>query len=85
MKTKHKNTPKQWATMTALVSVGFLAFMVVAGDENPENPMNIGAFCLIKGAAMAVIYGCYRVGKILDRKGLLPEVSEDDENEMWED
>lgn len=69
---------KQWACLTALVLVGFAAFLVLAGEEAPnEPPMPFGKFLAIKAGAMAVFALCALLGKYLYRKGLLPEIEED--------
>lgn len=63
----------QWAVLSALCFVGIVAFMVVAGDDDPNNPLPIGTWLLVKGVAMAVIALCVLTGKVLHRHGLLPD------------
>lgn len=70
MKAPHKYV--QWAIVSALFGVGFLAFMVIAGDDDPANPLPLGKWFLIKAVAAAVAYACYRVGWFLYSLGLLP-------------
>lgn len=72
MKTTVK-TYAQWAVFSALCLVGFVAFMVVAGDEDPMNPMPFARFFVLKMAALGVIALCVWIGKRLYRKGYLPE------------
>lgn len=75
MKAPHKFV--QWAIVSILFGVGFLAFMVVAGDDNPEQPLPLWDWFMIKGIAAAVIYACYRAGKHLYNLGLLPVMDDD--------
>lgn len=70
MKAPHKYV--QWSIVSALFGVGFLAFMVIAGDDDPANPLPLGKWFLIKAVAAAVVYACYRVGRFLYSLGLLP-------------
>lgn len=69
----------QWTVFSVLFTVGFLAFMVLAGEDDPSNPLPIGEWFLIKLSAMAVIGLCVLVGKWLNAKGLIPEISEEDD------
>ena len=43
------------------------------------NPLSIEKFFLIKGAAGLSLYLCYRLGSWLNSKGLIPEMSEEDD------
>lgn len=84
MKTKTKNTPKQWAITTALMTVGFIAFLILCGEETPGNPMPPGQFLAAKLAALAVLGGCIKAGKYLHGKGLIVDMDEEDD-EIQED
>lgn len=79
MKAPHKYV--QWAIVTALFGVGFLAFMVIAGDDDPANPLPIGKWFLIKAVAAAIVYACYRFGRFLYSLGLLPVMDIDMDEE----
>ena len=74
----------QWAVFYPLCLVGFFAFMVLAGDEDPMNPMPFGRWLLIKAIAGGVLALCVWVGKRLHRLGVLPEyidsITEDEED-----
>lgn len=72
-------TFKQWAILSAVCLVAFFAFMMLAGDEDPEHPLSLIAFLSVKAAALAVLIICYRVLVWLNRKGLLPDPKEEDE------
>lgn len=62
----------QWAVYVAIAAWALVSFCVIAGDENPDAPMSLNRFCIIKLMAAASLYACYRVGKICCRRGLLP-------------
>ncbi len=79
MKTKTKNTPKQWAITTALMTVGFIAFLILCGEETPDNPMPLGQFFAAKIAALTVLGGCIKAGKYLHGKGLIVDMNEEDD------
>lgn len=68
----------QQVNLYTLFSVGFIAFLVLAVEEDPHNPISFVDFCLIKGAALAVLLGCLGVGKYLDRRGLLPDLNDEE-------
>lgn len=70
----------QWTAVWFLGIWGFLSFIVLAGEEDPRDPMTLGEFFLIKVAAMASLLLCCYVGKRLHKAGYLPEeLDEDDE------
>lgn len=69
----------QWSVFSTLSCVGFLSLMVMAGDDDPQNPLPFGRWLTIKLCALAVFYLCIILGKYLNRKGLIPEI---DENEI---
>lgn len=75
----------QWAIFSTLLLVGFIAFMVVAGEEDPANPMSFGRFVLLKGAALAVLALCVWGGKWLHRHGCFPEYIDRELKEAEED
>ena len=79
MKAPHKYV--QWAIVLALFGVGFLAFMIIAGDDDPANPLPLGKWFLIKAVAAALIYTCYRVGRFLYSLGLLASIDNEDTTE----
>ena len=59
---------------------GFLSFIVLAGEEDPRDPMPFGEFFLIKAVAMASLLICFYVGKRLHRAGYLPEELDEDDD-----
>lgn len=77
MKQQSKFT--QWLVFSLLGLWGFFSFIILAGEEDPMNPLCIEKFFLIKGAAGISLYICFRIGSWLNSKGLIPDVSEEDE------
>lgn len=75
MKAPHKYI--QWAILSVLFGIGFLAILIIAGDENPEQPMSNADWFAIKIAAGAALYACVIVGKCLYRLGVLPVMDDD--------
>jgi uncharacterized membrane protein len=71
----------QWLNAAWLGAIGTLAFMVLAGDEDPNHPMGLFEFFAIKAAALAVCWGVYKIGAKLEAKGLTPPFK-DPEDEM---
>ena len=69
----NKNKIIQWAVYIAIGTWGFLSFCVLAGDEDPNNPMSLGRFFTIKALAAISLYDCYRVGKACNKWGLFPD------------
>ena len=63
----------QWALFSVLCITGIIAFTILAGDEDPMNPMPFGRWLLIKAFATVVIFVCVWGGKRLYKKGYLPE------------
>lgn len=63
----------QWTVFSTLCFVCTIAFMVLAGDEDPMNPIPFGRWALIKAIAIVVIAVCVWIGKQLYKKGYLPE------------
>lgn len=74
------NTKKvlSWLLVSAIGGIGMIAFMVLAGDEDPMNPLQLSEWFLIKGLAAASIASLYFIARYCDRKGWLPEISEED-------
>lgn len=74
----------QWSIFSTLFLVGFVAFLILCGEDTPGQPMSDTVFFGSKLAAGAVLYLCVLVGKYFDRRGLLPEM-EDPEEDKQED
>jgi hypothetical protein len=63
----------QWAALIALSVIGSIAFLVIIAEANPDEPLPLIKFLLLKAAAGVALYGCYKVGTALHRNGYLPE------------
>lgn len=72
-------TFKQWAILSAVCLVGIFALMILVGDEDPEHPQSLTYFVIVKAVALAVLIICYRVLRWCNRKGLLPDIKEEDD------
>lgn len=74
------NTKKvlSWILLSAIFGIGTIAFIVLAGDEDPMNPLPLSKWVLIKGLAAASIATMYYIARYCNRKGWLPEISEED-------
>lgn len=76
----------RWTLYILLGTWGFLSFCILAGDEDPNNPMSLTRFFITKAVAAASLYLCYRVGKLFNNNGLLPEFKDpEQEEDEWED
>lgn len=67
-----------------LMMIGLFAFCILAGEEDPNNPMPFKVWLIYKLGSMAVLALLYFIGRILHRAGLLPaefdeELKEDEE------
>lgn len=73
----------QWIILSLLMTWGLLSFMVLAGDEDPTRPaMSLTKFFALKAGSALSLYLCYVLAKWLNKKGFIPEVSDDD-NEFF--
>lgn len=72
-----KGSMKQWSVLTALMCVAAIPCMVLMGEENPERPCSMTVLFGAKLISAAVLYLCYRAGRWLDRKGLMPEIEDE--------
>lgn len=73
MRTIVKSEIFKWAILSALLMIGTIAFMVLAGEDDPMKPLPLSRWLLMKAVAGLVLYACYIFGRILYRLGLLPE------------
>ena len=76
---KQKSKIIQWLVFSLLGIWGFVSFIFLAGEEDPMNPLSLEKFFLIKGAAGLSLYLCGRLGSWLNSKGLIPEMSAEDD------
>lgn len=75
MKTKTKQTIR----LSLLFIWGFTSVLVIAGEDIPGHPMGLAEFFVPKTVALASLWLCFRTGRLLKNKGLLPETNEDGE------
>lgn len=68
----------KWALLSIISIWGFISVIVLAGDENPLEPMLLSRFILIKLCAAISSYLCYLTGKWLYKSGYLPDIKIDD-------
>lgn len=71
----------QWSIYLTLGTVGFAAFLILCGEDTPGQPMSDKVFLGSKLAAGAVLYLCVLAGKYFNRRGLLPEFKDPEEEE----
>lgn len=69
-------TPKQWVLATIVFLIGFLGFLLMAG-ENDEMPFLY--WIAIKALGLALFIGSIKVGAVLDKNGLLPDFKEEED------
>lgn len=78
---KNKKTISEaakWAMLSIIGIWGFISFIMLAGEENPLEPMSLSRFILIKLCASISLYLCYLTGKWLSKAGYLPDMNTDD-------
>ena len=72
----------KWCIATAIFAVGFFGLLILAGDDDPYNPMPLGRWFMLKAMGAALMYVAYRIGRLLDRYNLLPEFKDLEEDEL---
>lgn len=63
----------KWSIASTIFAVGFLGLLILAGDDDPYNPMPLGKWFMLKAFGAALIYAAYLVGKLLYSNNLFPE------------
>ncbi len=76
-----QGTIKQWACVTALSLVGFTGFVMMACEDDMNNPTPFLKWLVIKAIGLALLIACFKIGQVLEKKGLLPDCN--DEEEDW--
>lgn len=69
------------AILQALGIWGILSIIVLAGEDIPGEPMSDAKFYGTKIAAIVSFALCLLTGRYLNRKGMLPDVKEEEEND----
>ncbi|MFR5894432.1 MAG: hypothetical protein ACLUGY_08480 [Phocaeicola massiliensis] len=80
MKTNRINIAK-WAILSILVAWAAISFIVIIGEESPNNPIGIGAFMLYKFFAVCSLILCGITASRLHKKGWLPKWVDEFRNE----
>lgn len=68
----------QYALFYAVGFWGMISIIILAGEEVPGQPMSLTEFFGLKLAGMASFIFCVLTGKWLNKKGLFPEIKEED-------
>lgn len=71
----------QWIILTIIFCIGFIAVLIIFGEETPGKTMSLMMFCGSKFAAGEVLYLCVLAWKYFNRRGLLPEFKDLEEEE----
>ncbi len=69
----------QWSVFLTIGIVGFGAFLILCGEETPGHPISDAVFFGSKISALAVLYLCVLAGKFFNRRGLLPDFEDPEE------
>lgn len=75
----------QWSLLLTLLIIGFCAFLMLCGEDTPGQPMSDAVFFGSKISAAAVLYLSVLAGKYFNRRGLLPDFEEPEEDNDPED
>lgn len=73
----------QWALFSLFAVVGFVAFVFVIGEDNPECPIPFLQFLFIKIGAFAVLFALVYAGKACAKRGWLPDLEKHFGNENY--
>lgn len=63
----------QWTYLSTICLIALGAFVMLAGEENPHEPIPLGEWLLIKVTAMVVFVLAALIGRWLYQMGFLPE------------
>lgn len=65
----------KWALLLALTTWGSFSFIVLIGEEDPQNPLNLVQFMFMKIGALASLTVTGWGGARLHKAGCLPDLS----------
>lgn len=77
---KKVNRIAQWTAKLLLCAWGVVSFIFLAGEENPDTPLSLCNFIVIKTIAMTSFLLCLYVCKRLYRTGRLQEYNHNNKN-----
>lgn len=75
-----QGTLKQWACVIALSLVGFTGLVMMASEDDMNNPMPFLKWLVIKVIGLALFVACFKIGQVLEKKGLFPDCNDDEED-----
>lgn len=64
----------QWSLLTILTIWGMLAFIVLVGEDNPEMPMSLTKFMLLKVGALVNMGAVGVIAKWCNKRSWLPNL-----------
>lgn len=70
---KHITTAMKHLLLYITIGVGTILFMIVAGEEDPANPMTLEKFFLLKFGALGGLFLLVWICKKIYRAGLFPD------------
>lgn len=73
-----KKKTLQYISFYLIVIWGIVSILVCAGEDIPEHPMSETMFYGSKLAGILSFWLCYRTGRWLYKKGILPKIKEED-------
>ena len=65
----------KWALLLALATWGCFSFIVLIGEEDPQNPLNLVQFMFMKIGALASLTVTIWGGERLHKAHMLPDLS----------
>lgn len=68
----------QYALFYAVGIWGIISIIILAGEEAPGHPMSLTEFLGLKLTGMASFILCVLAGRWLNKRGLFPEIKEED-------
>lgn len=75
-----KGTPKQYAWFALVFIIGFVGFLLMAGEDDVNNPMPLLKWAIIKLIGVLMMSGAIALGAYLEKKRLFPDCKEDEED-----
>jgi hypothetical protein len=66
-----------WSALIILAIFGGISIIVLLSEENPNHPMSLAQFVMLKGLAIASTYGCFEAARHINDSGYLDPKPED--------
>lgn len=64
----------RWLAFVALNVWAAAAFLLLIGEDDPQNPLSLTAFFAYKALALAALYAAYKVSSVMWRKRFFPPI-----------